>query len=67
MEILKTTTEVQKVVETIVQNGSSVYIVKDYYQGDSDKIIDTVITTKDGYAVDDPAEFESIIEFLEEN
>ena len=42
MEILKTTTEVQKVVETIVQDGSSVYIVKDYYQGDSDKIIDTV-------------------------
>jgi hypothetical protein len=67
MEILKTTTEVQKVVETIVQDGSSVYIVKDYYQGDSDKIIDTVITTKQGHPVDDPAEFESIIEFLEEN
>jgi len=64
MELLSRTEQNIKIVETRVQNGDDVYFVKDYYDT-SDKIIDTVVTTKGGYTVDDPAEYDAILEFID--
>jgi len=64
MEILSRTTESVKIVETRVQKEDEVYFVKDYYN-ESDKIIDTVVTTKGGYIVDDPAEYQEILDFID--
>lgn len=65
MEVLKKTTEIQKVVETIVLDGDNIYIVKDFYDTEKDKIIDTIMSSKDGHIIEDPAEYEAVIEFLE--
>jgi hypothetical protein len=64
MELLSKTTQTVKIVETRVQDGSDVYFVKDYYD-DTDKIIDTTIQTKGGHVVDDPEEYEKILEFVD--
>lgn len=64
MELLTRTIQTVKIAETRIQNGSEVYFVKDYYD-ESDKIIDTIVTTKDGHVVDDPAEYEEILEFID--
>ena len=65
MELLSKTTQVVKMVESRVQlDSGSVVIVKDYYD-ERDKIIDTEVRTKDGYEVDDPAEVEEILDFLD--
>jgi hypothetical protein len=65
MELLSKTTQVVKMVESRVQlDSGSVVVVKDYYD-ERDKIIDTEVRTKDGYEVDDPAEVEEILDFLD--
>jgi hypothetical protein len=64
MELLSRTEQTIKIVETRVQDGNAVYLVKDYYDT-SDKIIDTTVQTKDGYIVDEPAEYDRILEFID--
>lgn len=65
MELLKTSTQIVKMVESVIQtNDNSVVIVKDYYD-ESDKIIDTEIRDENGYSIEDPAEVEEILEFLD--
>lgn len=64
MELLSRTEQNIKIVETRVQDGNVVYFVKDYYDT-SDKIIDTTVQTKNGYIVDDPAEYDKVLEFID--
>lgn len=65
MELLSQTTQQVKIVESRVQlDNGTVAVVQDYYD-ESDKIIDTVVRTKDGYEIDDPAEVEQILDFLD--
>jgi len=64
MEILSRTEQITKIVETRVQDGDNVYFVKDYYDT-SDKIIDTTVQTKGGHIVDDPQEYDKILEFID--
>jgi len=64
MEILSRTEQIIKIVETRVQDGDNVYFVKDYYDT-SDKIIDTTVQTKGGHIVDDPQEYDKILEFID--
>jgi hypothetical protein len=66
MELLSVTTQVVKMVESRVQlDSGTIVVVKDYYD-ERDKIIDTEVRTKDGYEIDNPAEVEEILEFLDE-
>jgi len=65
MELLSKTTQQVKIVESRVQlDNGTVAVVQDYYD-ERDKIIDTVVRTKDGYEIDDPAEVEQILDFLD--
>lgn len=65
MELLSQTTQQVKIVESRVQlDNGTVAVVQDHYD-ESDKIIDTVVRTKDGYEIDDPAEVEQILDFLD--
>jgi hypothetical protein len=65
MELLKKEVVKLKMVESTVQlNDGNIVIVKDYYD-EGDKIVDRTLQTKDGHPIDDPAEAEEIIEFLD--
>lgn len=64
MELLSRTEQNIKIVETRVQDGDQVYFVKDYYDT-SDKIIDTTVQTKGGHIVDEPEEYDRILEFID--
>jgi len=66
MELLQQTEQKVKIIESRVQlNNGNIVVVKDYYD-ESDKIIDTSVRTKDGYEIDDPAEVDEILNFLDE-
>jgi hypothetical protein len=53
------------VVECRVKlDDGTVAVVKDYFD-ESDKIIDTEVRTKHGHEIDDPAQVEEILEFLD--
>jgi hypothetical protein len=66
MELLRTTTQIVKIVESTIQlDSGGVAVVKDYYD-ETDKIIDTEVLTKDGYEIDDPAEYDAILEFMDQ-
>ena len=64
MELLSTTKQQVTIVETRVQDGTEVYFVKDYLD-ENGKVIDTTVQTKGGYLVEDPAEYEKILEFVD--
>lgn len=64
MELLSRTEQNIKIVETRVQDGDQVYFVKDYYDT-SDKIIDTTVQTEGGHIVDEPEEYDRILEFID--
>jgi hypothetical protein len=53
-----------KIVETRIQDGAEIYFVKEFYD-ESDKITDSIVQTKGGYIIDDPAEVERILEFID--
>lgn len=64
MELLSKTETIVKIVESRVQlNDGTVVFVKDHYDGK--KIIDTQVRTKSGYEIEDPAEVEDILNFLD--
>ena len=66
MELLQQIEQKVKIIESRVQlNNGNIVVVKDYYD-ESDKIIDTSVRTKDGYEIDDPAEVDEILNFLDE-
>jgi len=65
MELLQKTTQIVKMVECRVQlDDGTIAVVKDYFD-ESDKIIDTEVRTKHGHEIDDPAQVEEILEFLD--
>lgn len=65
MELLQQTEQKVKIIESRVQRSNgNVVVVKDYYD-ESDKIIDTSVRTKAGYEIDDPAEVQEVIDFLD--
>ena len=64
MELLSKTESKVTIVETRVQNGNEVYFVKDYLD-ERGKVIDTTIQTKGGHIVDDPAEAEEVLDFID--
>ena len=64
MELLSKTETLVKIVESRVQlNDGTVVFVKDHYDGN--KIIDTQVRTKSGFEIEDPAEVEDILNFLD--
>lgn len=66
MELLQQTEQKVKIIESRVQlSNGNVVVVKDYYD-ESDKIIDTSVRTKDGWEIDDPAEVQEVLDFLDE-
>jgi len=68
MEILSRTTYTTRIEETVVNHPTEGPLtVKDYYDSESDKIIDSIIVSKSGYPLDDPALVEEIYNFLDNN
>lgn len=66
MELLSRTEELTKIVECRVQlNNGNVVVVKDFYD-EKDRIIDTIVCTKDGYEIDDASEVQEVLDFLDE-
>ena len=66
MERLSRTETITKIVEHRVQlNSGNVVVVKDFYD-EKDSIIDTTVLTKDGYEIDDDAEVQEVLDFLDE-
>jgi hypothetical protein len=64
MELLSRIEQKITIVETRVQHGDEVYFVKDYLD-ERGKVIDTTVQTKGGYIVDDPAEVEEVLDFID--
>lgn len=63
MKLISQTEHTVKIIETLVQKGKKEYLVKDFFD-QVDKIVDTTITV-DGHAVEDPAEYEEVLEFID--
>ena len=68
MEILERRTYITRIEETVVNHPTEGPLtVKDYYDSESDKIVDSILQSKDGYALEDPTLVEEIYDFLNNN
>ena len=68
MEILERRTYITRIEETVVNHPTEGPLtVKDYYDSESDKIVDSIIQSKDGYTLEDPTLVEQIYDFLDNN